>query len=64
MYRLAQNSVPENNVLRLEIGLIGLGFIARSTKIRSADVILKLYLAVVIPHLDYTVQFWSETPNG
>ena len=30
-----------------------LGFIARSIKSRSAEVILKLYLALVRPHLDY-----------
>ncbi len=36
-----------------------LGFITRSVSNRSADVILKLYLALVRPHLDYAVQFWS-----
>ena len=36
-----------------------LGFITRSVSNRSADVILKLYLALVKPHLDYAVQFWS-----
>ena len=36
-----------------------LGFISRSVSNRSADVILKLYLALVRPHLDYAVQFWS-----
>ena len=36
-----------------------LGFIARSIKSRSAEVILKLYLALVKPHLDYAIQFWS-----
>ena len=36
-----------------------LGFITRSIKSRSAEVILKLYLALVRPQLDYAVQFWS-----
>ncbi len=36
-----------------------LGFISRSVSNRSADVILKLYLALVRPHFDYAVQFWS-----
>ena len=36
-----------------------LGFIARSIKSRSAEVILKLYLALVRPYLHYAVQFWS-----
>ena len=36
-----------------------LGFIARNIKSRSTKVILKLYLALVRPHLDYAVQFWS-----
>ena len=36
-----------------------LGFIARSIKNRSAEIILKLYLALVRPHLNYAVQFWS-----
>ena len=36
-----------------------LGFIARSVKSRSAEVILKLYSSLVKPHLDYASQFWS-----
>ena len=34
-----------------------LGFIARSIESRTAEVILKLYLALVRPHLDYAVWF-------
>ena len=34
-----------------------LGFISRSVSNRTADVILKLYLALVRPHMDYAVQF-------
>ena len=37
-----------------------LGFITRSIKSRSAEFILKLYLALVRSHLDYAVQFWSK----
>ncbi len=36
-----------------------LGFITRSVSNRSADIILKLYLTLVRPHLSYAVQFWS-----
>lgn len=36
-----------------------LGFISRSVSNRTSKVILKLYLALVRPHLDYAVQFWS-----
>ena len=36
-----------------------LEFITRSIKSRSVEVILKLYLALVRPHLDYAMQFWS-----
>ena len=36
-----------------------LGFILRSLSNRSADVILRLYLALVRLHLDYAVQCWS-----
>ena len=37
-----------------------LGFIGRSIKSVSGEVILKLYLTLVRPHLDYAVvQFWS-----
>ncbi|MCP4269716.1 MAG: hypothetical protein GY777_29780, partial [Candidatus Brocadiaceae bacterium] len=36
-----------------------LGFISRSVSNRTEKVILQLYLALVRPHLDYAVQFWS-----
>ena len=36
-----------------------LGFIRRSVTNRSPEVILKLYLSLVRPHLDYAAQFWS-----
>ena len=36
-----------------------LGFIGRSVTNRSPEVILRLYLALVRPHLDYAAQFWS-----
>ena len=36
-----------------------LGFIQRSVSYKTSEVILKLYLALVRPHLDYAVQFWS-----
>ena len=37
-----------------------LGFTTKSVSNRSADVMLKLYLALVRPHLDDGVQFWSS----
>ena len=37
-----------------------LGFIDRSVKSKSAEVVLKLYLALVRPHFDHAVQLWSS----
>ena len=36
-----------------------LGFISRCVTNTSSVVILRLYLALVRPHLDYTAKFWS-----
>ena len=36
-----------------------LGFITMRIRNKSVDVILRLYLALVRPHLDYGAQFWS-----
>ena len=36
-----------------------IGYIFRSVKNRSPEVILQLYLTLVRPHLDYAAQFWS-----
>ena len=38
-----------------------LGFVSRSVSNRTEKVILQLYLALVRPHLDYAVQFWSPS---
>jgi len=36
-----------------------LGFTSRSVSNRTSNIILQLYLALVRPHLDYAMQFWS-----
>ena len=38
-----------------------LGYIKRQFKTRQPDTILKLYNALVRPHLEYAVQFWSPS---
>ena len=57
---VSSNLKPEENCIavRNKANRI-LGFISRSVSNRTEDVILKLYLALVRPHLDYVVQFWS-----
>ena len=49
----------EQRISARNIGNRIVDFITRSVSNRSADVILKLYLALVRLHLDCAVQFWS-----
>ena len=41
-----------------------LGYIKRQFKTRQPDTILKLYNALVRPHLEYAVQFWSPSQRN
>lgn len=41
-----------------------LGYIKRQFKTRQPDTILKLHNALVRPHLEYAVQFWSPTQRN
>ena len=58
VYRLAQTTVPRKQCIeaRNRANKV-LGFIVRSIKSISAEVIFKLYLALVKSYLDYAVQF-------
>ena len=38
-----------------------LAFIARGVEYWSKDILLQLYKALVRPHLEYCVQFWSPS---
>lgn len=57
---ISQNLRPRDQCISARNKSDGkLGFISRTVTNRTAEAILKLYLALVRSHLDYAVQVWS-----